>query len=570
VNQIPTLFEEQYHNNPMDSDIFLPIPECDMKSTGFGERVDGKLVRKWIKQCEADHASCCSAAAVLYPSQLVLIDVERLRLYELPSETQPKYLALSYIWGGVRQPLLMQANFEQWKAEGSLKEVETPQTIRDAMELTRLIGYRYLWVDALCILQDNESIVHHQISQMHNIYQQADLTIIAADGSDCTHGLSGISTENDRILRHRSYQLPGIAFQRLPLSTRYSLEASPWRTRGWTFQEELCSRRALTVLPELMLFTCPSAVWREDLTGPIGLNASTSQNPHAGPLLLEPKLRGQRGSPLEQRQAIELFQELVKQYRQRSLRRSDDIENAFAGVAGMFEQSLGPVYHGIPENCFDEIIHGCWYWDTNFRRRLGFPSWSWTGWIYSPEHSEAGIQTPKGEKSILVFYKVGSDLKLLNRPPEQNQVTNFRTSRLWQHFNQDESLFRARHLKLQSNNNMPNDLIAFFTSVATLKLRRRYPDSIIDSRLIEYVLVHPESQEQLTSIQLSPKFVEKTGLIHDFIVVACDLDRVAFRLMLVSFQDDIAERVNVTVSNRLVTEHGWLSLMPRKELIVMG
>lgn len=87
-----------------------------------------------------------------------------MRLYERPSDTRPKYLALSYIWGDVQQPFLTKANYEQWQAQGALRNVGIPKTARDAIKLTQMIGYRYLWVDALCILQDDNSIRHHQIS----------------------------------------------------------------------------------------------------------------------------------------------------------------------------------------------------------------------------------------------------------------------------------------------------------------------------------------------------------------------------------------------------------------------
>lgn len=498
----------------------MPPPECDFNSTRFRGQIDGNLVRHWIKQCEANHGSCCSVTGVLYPSQFILIDIEDMKLYERPSDTQPKYLALSYIWGDVQQPLLTQAHYQQWQVQGALRNVEIPQTARDAIRLTQIIGYRYLWVDALCIVQDDDSNRHHQISQMHKIYQQAELTIIAADAKHCDQGLSGISTMNDRTQRHQTYQLPGLSFKRLPLSTRRSLETSPWRTRGWTFQEELCSRRALTVLPELLLFTCPSATWREDMTDLIDSSASFSLDSQEGPLLLAPMLLEKQGNPLDTNQAIALFQDLAQQYRHRSLKRSDDIEDAFSGVAGMLEQFLGPVYHGIPEHCFDEIIHGCWHWDTSFQRRPDFPSWSWTGWICLPERSEAGIRAPKGTNNVLVFYKVGSDFQLLSQSSERFRLTNVDSPDISEHFDCDEDSIRVQHLKLKSDCNIPKHLVAFFASVATLKLRKLYRGrhSASESDSAEYLVVHPVSQKQLTSIRLSSHFVDETGLVHPFIV----------------------------------------------------
>lgn len=554
--------------HPKDIDVFLPDLPDGLGPRRIRQLVDKRLVRHWMKQCADSHGSCCSQDRGAYPSRLILIDVKGMRLHDTPPEMQPKYLTLSYTWGDALQPVLTQSNGELWHARGSLEKVDIPRKIRDAMQLTRMIGYRFLWVDALCIVQDDNVARHHQLSQMHKIYQQADMTIIAADSEDCTKGLSGISAANERILRHGTYKLPGRRFHRLPSTIKYSLDASTWRTRGWTFQEELCSRRMLTVLPELMVFTCPSGVWREDLQFPIGSSARSYGDSQEGPILLASTLSGNSGKTLDTSGGIYLFQDLVKQYMQRGLRRSDDIENAFAGVAGMLEPFVGPIYHGIPEQHFVEIIQGYWYWDTSLQRRPGFPSWSWTGWTYRPEQADIGIRALKGMCSTLACYKVGSDLKLLGRPTEQIGSTNMHLSGVREHFRHDEDTVRMRYQEIQSSSDVSTHLIAFFTSIATLHLFGNSLHAWRDRN--EYLVVHPESRKRLTSIRLDSSFVNEAGLFHHFIVVASNQTASAFRLMLISFREGIAERVNVTVGSRLVSEDDWLSLEPRKELIFMG
>lgn len=570
VNQESVQIRPINRLHPKDIDVFLPDLYDVLGSRCLQQLVDQRLLRHWMKQCEDSHGSCCSQDRSSYPSRLILIDVKGMRLHDTPLGMQPKYLALSYTWGDALQPVLTQSNGELWHAEGGLKNVDIPRKIRDAMQLTRMIGYEYLWVDALCIVQDDDAGRHHQISQMHKIYQQADLTIIAADSEDCNKGLSGISTADERVRRHETYELPGRHLYRLPSTTRYSLDASIWRTRGWTFQEELCSRKTLTVLPELMIFTCPSGVWREDLPFPIGSSTRSYGDSQEGSMLLASTLRGNSGKVLDTNEGISLFQDLVKQYMKRNLRRSDDIENAFAGVAGMLEPFVGPLYHGIPEQHFDEIVHGCWYWETSLHRRSGFPSWSWTGWAYRPEQADIGIKALKGMCSTLACCKVGPDLKVLGRPTEQIWFKNVDLSGVREHFRHDEDTVRMRYHEMQLSSDVSTHLIAFFTSIATLELvgNSLYAMALRDSN--EYLVVHPESHKRLASIRLSSRFVNEAGLFHQFIVVACNQTMSAFRLMLISFREGIAERVNVTVGSRLVSEDDWLSLEPRKELIFMG
>ena len=113
------------------------------------------------------------------------------------------------MWGGVSQLLLTKSNQELLFRDGSLLNFEKkiPQVIKDAMQFVRNIGERYLWVDSLCIVQDDESIKHHLISNMGSIYNSAVATIVAASGEDATHGLPGVR-ENTRVLEN-SMEIPG-------------------------------------------------------------------------------------------------------------------------------------------------------------------------------------------------------------------------------------------------------------------------------------------------------------------------------------------------------------------------
>jgi hypothetical protein len=69
---------------------------------------------------------------------------------------------------------------------------QVPQTVKDAMELTQGLGERYLWVDALCIIQDDEDDRNRAIGAMDAIYSSAFVTIIAASGTDSNSGLPGV------------------------------------------------------------------------------------------------------------------------------------------------------------------------------------------------------------------------------------------------------------------------------------------------------------------------------------------------------------------------------------------
>ncbi|EIW52286.1 HET-domain-containing protein, partial [Trametes versicolor FP-101664 SS1] len=89
-----------------------------------------------------------------------------------------EYLTLSYVWGGDQIHKTTSTNLSMY--EQGIAPSILPPTIRDAIYVTHMLGFRWLWVDSLCIIQDSETDKAHEIGRMHHIYRYAHLTIIAA------------------------------------------------------------------------------------------------------------------------------------------------------------------------------------------------------------------------------------------------------------------------------------------------------------------------------------------------------------------------------------------------------
>ncbi|KAG6357304.1 hypothetical protein INS49_015182 [Diaporthe citri] len=563
---------KDYRQHAKDVCVLVPFQEG---KHGFArevtDRVDVEVIRLWLSRCENRHNLCSQRISDSYPPGLILIDAVKMCLVPVASHNPVRYMALSYVWGYIAQPILTKAALEKWVSDGELKDVEIPQTIREAIMLVQMIGYRYIWVDALCIVQDDAASRHAQISQMHEIYRHADMTIVAAGGDNCSEGLPGVTLAKDRVYKHRRYELPGLCLMKAPSSTKHSVEMSPWRTRGWTFQEELCSRRTLVLLPEVMFFSCASAVWRED----IQLEAEdTLPRSEEGLMSLASVLH--QKNPGNNLDLLLLFRDLVKKYMQRTLSRTDDMENAFAGVAGILEPVVGPAYHGILERMFAEVIQGCWFWDTSLQRRAGFPSWSWTGWIYRREQADVGIQplsTASDMSKMLAFYKIGpSGIQILG----QSCLAGHRGGgflpgmdvELRSHFIPNEDDIKSKNELLLNQGGFSGGLIAFHTSIAHLRLRTPPGDFVGSSR--EYRVFHPQTNQQITSIRLNVSYVAQKGTMLPFIVVDYDQERRSFRLMLISMEGNTVERVNVTSQGRLVKESDWKDASPKRELVFMS
>lgn len=260
---------------------------------------------------------------------------------------------------------------------------------------------------------------------------------------------------------------------------------------------------------------------------------------------------------------------------QRTLSRTDDMENASAGVAGMLEPFIGLEYHAIPERMFPKVIQGCWFWDTSLQRRTGFPSWSWTGWIYRRKQADIGIQplsTAANMINPLVFYKPGgSDIRVLGQndpsPFSGGNYVPIMDVELHSHFIPDEEAMKSKNELLQGETGLSGNLIAFYTSFTHLRLRTQPGDFVGLSR--EYRVFHPHTNRQLTSIRLNVDYVARKGTLLPFMVVDYDPDRRSFQLMLTDMEASAAERVNVTAHGRLVREDDWKSASPQRELIFM-
>ena len=111
------------------------------------------------------------------------------------ADSSCRYLALSYLWGKAKTFETTKSNLHDLKQDSSLIRFKNqiPRVINDAILLTSKLEERFLWVDALCIVQDDVDVKQTQISQMDMIYDQAVLTIVALSGKDANASLPGIA-----------------------------------------------------------------------------------------------------------------------------------------------------------------------------------------------------------------------------------------------------------------------------------------------------------------------------------------------------------------------------------------
>ncbi|CAG8951483.1 hypothetical protein HYFRA_00007399 [Hymenoscyphus fraxineus] len=297
------------------------------------------------------------------PSHLRVIDCSSYNVILAPKDVQ--YAALSYQWGNKSSTFDLATN----------KKLPTllPATIKDSIAATLSLGLQYLWVDAYCILQNDEEDFKNQIRQMDLIYQFASITIFAVTGTSSDSGLSGLSYTGSRFQADSMFR----GFRLLTFSTKttQSIQVSGWHSRAWTFQESFFSRRRLFFAEDQILFDCEE-----------GTAAESHTHCRKGPILSKWHL---------DMSDLRIYV-LIQEFSNRHLTFPADILNAFEGVLNSFrnQQPGFKTYWGIPmslayvhesSNCSANFLLGL-SWGSigqtgELYRRAGFPSWSWAGWI---------------------------------------------------------------------------------------------------------------------------------------------------------------------------------------------
>ncbi|KAK4035441.1 hypothetical protein C8A01DRAFT_17864, partial [Parachaetomium inaequale] len=121
---------------------FTPVPVVS-KHSDSPQCFD--QIGQWIAQCEAGHEDCKAPNAVRLPTRVVDLNPT--------SDGSLEPSALSYVWGDTLPQRLTRAVLESFKS--GIPWSDIPKTLQDAMTITHLLGLRYLWVDALTIIQDD-------------------------------------------------------------------------------------------------------------------------------------------------------------------------------------------------------------------------------------------------------------------------------------------------------------------------------------------------------------------------------------------------------------------------------
>ncbi|KAK0712604.1 heterokaryon incompatibility protein-domain-containing protein [Lasiosphaeria miniovina] len=303
------------------------------------------------------------------------------------------------------------------------------------MLLTQRLGVQYLWVDALCILQDDTSDKATHLAFMGDIWESALVTVIAASGRDASAGLLGVNLP--RAFHQRSMKVlePSDCAPALFVVTSQSqrpvgrscVAETIWTTRGWTLQERALSRRTLAFTDDETFWSCQCCTWTE------GIAAETDPNLlvpdlwsfRNGEGFINPDSQRRSGSGDDEIDASwAQFSYLIGEYSTRNLTDPGDAYDAFSSIIYAFERKMGSAFlWALPVARFDLGL--CWLRSlhngqarlkrreslttlpmTSLDCKVPFPSWSPLRWIgkvglrIANQHTELGL-TPEPMYHVL-------------------------------------------------------------------------------------------------------------------------------------------------------------------------
>jgi hypothetical protein len=190
LGHLMELFARSYASAPQFRNIQSDVATLSDDSTG--SEVNLCLAKIWLQDCLLLHEKCTRGSALhsppIFPSRVIdVADPGNCFLFENLGE-RDNYLTLSYCWGQGERLLTTISSYEIFRRRLPSDD-QIPLTFRDAFTVTRALGHRYIWIDALCIIQDDPQDLNREMAKMGDIYHNSTVTIFAGKGPHSSSGL---------------------------------------------------------------------------------------------------------------------------------------------------------------------------------------------------------------------------------------------------------------------------------------------------------------------------------------------------------------------------------------------
>ncbi|KAG5797013.1 hypothetical protein H9Q69_003976 [Fusarium xylarioides] len=342
------------------------------------------LIERFLDRCTKSHPACGAEGTYEMPTRVIDVGTgaqeDIPRLVETSQSMKEKYLALSYCWG----PGTDTFTLKHKTMEGILRGIDESRLVathRDTIALARQLDIRYIWIDALCIIQGDKDDWERESKLMAKVYGHATLTITAGRSGDARN--SFIANTYKQPAPCCEFPLGDGLGGNVIVGPLRSADYGITETRGWCCQEKRLSRRIVFFGKEQLFFLCRSSGYSEDRSYQEGKS-----------ILLHSFLNTGNANPqLTRDRLLQYWDEIVVDFSRRQLSNPHDIFAALASIAEPISKALQSRYLAGLWEC--DLVR-CLLWRPGYRVSNFFgpatrplptifapapviraPSWSW-------------------------------------------------------------------------------------------------------------------------------------------------------------------------------------------------
>lgn len=338
-------------------------------STQFSRNNNGStrdsliLAARWLKECRNSHWKCTDPKKSFMPTRVVSISNNALYVCLGENIRKPtEYATLSHCWGEMTFVTLSSNNIGLFQTQ--IPPEALSQTVMDAVEIARRLGFSYIWIDTLCIIQDDPDDWKRESSIMGAVYGGSSLNIAASGAHDGNDGCFFDRPQHWRC--QAEVKIDGSAQLHDFVSSSFNytrLSEMPLMRRGWVLQERLLAPRTLHFTTTELFWEChqKSACesFPEELPWPCTISNDTF---------------------LKQPLAASMWNWIVEQYSSCQLTFATDKLIAISGLARRIQEQTKDHYvAGMWRDTLEFQL--CWYaLKPSPPREAGqyiAPTWSW-------------------------------------------------------------------------------------------------------------------------------------------------------------------------------------------------
>jgi hypothetical protein len=337
---------------------------------------------KWLAECSKGHLSCGPTSDNEMPTRVIDVDVEggsEPRLFETKG-CRGQWVALSYPWGGAK-PITTRNTYENNIEEMPMASL--PPLFQNVIRVLRGMGFRYPWIDSICIIQGDFEDWANECGCMAQVYQDSAVTIAACAASSPEDTLTSLTNQND--CNSCGFDKDGVRFiASLDRMIEYGDISMPREinsviaARGWCFQERLLSPRVLYLGSRQPYWECHTCQFYEFSRVPFPLTRERPSISQIGVTHVISKSIFGLQDPFQ----MGSWLDMVESYSRCNLTNNMDKLPALSGIAQAAASLTGDTYlAGLWLSQFH--CHLTWFCDP-FQRKAPSatdeyraPSWSW-------------------------------------------------------------------------------------------------------------------------------------------------------------------------------------------------